>query len=147
MFGLSDEEPIVDADAWGKAHEGGDPPPPGPPMPPPGAPATPPPVEVEDLPPPAHPGPADLPPPGAVPAGANQEWMRGRLFTDLMRDHHTVRVGLSLQCPTCGLHKDLRYVNSGMLDDVAINKLIYWADHCCPNHRGYGGRLLKDLPG
>jgi hypothetical protein len=72
----------------------------------------------------------------------NQEWVDGWLLTRLRTKGKFV--GFSIRCPKCGIVKDLSFVPSGMPLDEALRRLKYWATHCCENHRGFGGRLLKD---
>ena len=71
---------------------------------------------------------------------ANQVILRGRVFTRLK--NRCDFSGYSLQCPTCGVHKDLHHVNSGMEEDEALNRLERWADSCREGHKRWGGRLL-----
>jgi len=72
----------------------------------------------------------------------NQVILRGRMFTRLRREG--VFSGYSLKCPSCNLAKNLDFVKSGMLEEVALDRLERWADSCRPNHRDFGGHLLKD---
>ena len=77
----------------------------------------------------------------ALLAGANRVLINGRWYTRLRRDGEVE--GYSIQCPTCGIHKNLNYIRSGSMSDAeAWKRLAKWADSCRDNHRAFGGRLL-----
>ena len=74
--------------------------------------------------------------------GSNEEVIRGRTFWWLRKAGE--KKGLSIRCPRCGERKDIWYADSPLTGEMAVDRLIWWADHCQPNHRQWGGRLLKD---
>jgi len=108
----------------------------------------PPPMELDrppPLPPPAlEPPPIVREPPDYPRAGRNenQRMIQGRTVT-ILRNRGAFS-GYSVVCPTCNVAKDLNWVNSGMSEREALFRLWTWMDHCRPNHRAWGGRLLKD---
>ena len=89
----------------------------------------------------AEPRHLEMPPDVAAP-GDNKVVIDGRTFTWVRRLGEIV--ALSLRCPTCNVEKDLHYKNSGMADAEAVQRLVNWSNRCQPNHKHFGGRLLKD---
>ena len=76
-------------------------------------------------------------------AAENQIVVNGKMFT-ILRVGGKVS-GLSYECPSCRIRKDLHYKNSGMTDDEGRRRLLAWAEACVPNHRKIGGRLLNQF--
>ena len=56
--------------------------------------------------------------------------LRHDLSDDVFRFRNLVGKGLSLQCPSCGVCKDLHFLASGMREKVAVDRLSRWAMDC-----------------